>query len=143
MQALAERLDAVIGGQPFAGFDALSFSSLKTVVPPPDAFVGHEVDRVTRRGKYLVFEAGDAGAFSYLAMVVDGPSYGAKTEAILENAEESVSFFNFDKERYKQSVFYDLCGALPVVELDDAVALTVAERASDQLIGRIVSRRRQ
>jgi formamidopyrimidine-DNA glycosylase len=61
MQALAERLDAVIGGRTFAGFDALSFSSLKTVVPPPDAFVGHEVDRVTRRGKYLVFEAGDAG----------------------------------------------------------------------------------
>jgi formamidopyrimidine-DNA glycosylase len=61
MQALSERLDAVVAGQEFAGFDALSFSSLKTVVPGPDAFVGRAVERVTRRGKYLVFEAGDAG----------------------------------------------------------------------------------
>jgi len=61
MQALAERLDAVIAGKDFAGFDALSFSSLKTVVPGPEAFVGHPVERVTRRGKYLIFEAGDVG----------------------------------------------------------------------------------
>jgi formamidopyrimidine-DNA glycosylase len=61
MQALSERLDAAIAGTAFAGFDTLSFSSLKTVVPGPDAFVGRPVERVTRRGKYLVFEAGDAG----------------------------------------------------------------------------------
>src|SRR4051794_41799700 len=61
MQALAERLDAVVAGKQFAGFDALSFSSLKTVVPGPEAFVGQRVERVTRRGKYLIFEAGDAG----------------------------------------------------------------------------------
>ena len=61
MQALAERLDAVLAGKEFAGFDALSFSSLKTVVPGPEAFVGHRVERVTRRAKYLIFEAGDVG----------------------------------------------------------------------------------
>jgi formamidopyrimidine-DNA glycosylase len=61
MQALAERLDAVVAGKAFAGFDAFSFSSLKTVVPGPHDFVGHPVDRVTRRGKYLIFEAGDVG----------------------------------------------------------------------------------
>ena len=61
MQALSERLDAVVGGRTFAGFDVLSFSSLKTVLPGPEAFVGHEVERVTRRGKYLIFEAGDVG----------------------------------------------------------------------------------
>jgi formamidopyrimidine-DNA glycosylase len=61
MQALAERLDAALAGRAFAGFDALSFSSLKTVIPGPEAFVGRPVERVTRRGKYLVFEAGDAG----------------------------------------------------------------------------------
>jgi formamidopyrimidine-DNA glycosylase len=61
MQALAERLDAVVAGTSFAGFDALSFSSLKTVVPPPDSLIGTPIDRVTRRGKYLVFEVGDAG----------------------------------------------------------------------------------
>ena len=61
MQALSERLDAVTAGKVFAGFDTLSFSSLKTVVPGPDAFVGRAVDRVTRRGKYVIFEVGDAG----------------------------------------------------------------------------------
>jgi formamidopyrimidine-DNA glycosylase len=61
MQALSERLDAVVAGQTIAGFDALSFSSLKTVVPGADAFVGRTVDRVTRRGKYVIFEAGDTG----------------------------------------------------------------------------------
>jgi formamidopyrimidine-DNA glycosylase len=61
MQALAERLDAVVAGKAFAGFDPLSFSSLKTVVPGPDVFVGRVVERVTRRGKYVIFEVGDAG----------------------------------------------------------------------------------
>jgi len=61
MQALSERLDAVVAGKEFAGFDALSFSSLKTVVPGPHEFVGHAVERVTRRGKYLIFEVGDVG----------------------------------------------------------------------------------
>jgi formamidopyrimidine-DNA glycosylase len=61
MQALSERLDAVAAGKIFASFDALSFSSLKTVVPGPDAFVGRTVERVTRRGKYVIFDVGDAG----------------------------------------------------------------------------------
>src|SRR5688572_29476202 len=61
MQALSERLDAVVAGNAFAGFDALSFSSLKTVLPGPHEFVGHTVERVTRRGKYLIFDAGDVG----------------------------------------------------------------------------------
>jgi formamidopyrimidine-DNA glycosylase len=61
MQALAERLDAAVAGKKFAGFDAFSFSSLKTVVPGPETFVGHPVEHVTRRGKYLIFDAGDAG----------------------------------------------------------------------------------
>ena len=61
MQALAERLDAAVAGQQFAGFDAFSFSSLKTVVPGPETFVGRPVAHVTRRGKYLIFDVGDAG----------------------------------------------------------------------------------
>jgi formamidopyrimidine-DNA glycosylase len=61
MQALSERLDALTAGKVFAGFDVLSFSSLKTVVPGTDAFVGRAVERVTRRGKYVIFEVGDAG----------------------------------------------------------------------------------
>src|SRR5262245_25635784 len=61
MQALAERLDGLIAGKVFSGFDVLSFSSLKTVVPGTDAFIGRAVERVTRRGKYVIFDVGDAG----------------------------------------------------------------------------------
>src|SRR5918994_1369770 len=61
MQALAERLDEVVVGRTVAGFDALSFSSLKTVVPQPEALIGSEIERVGRRAKYLIFEFGDAG----------------------------------------------------------------------------------
>jgi len=60
MQALAERLDAVVCGQAFDGFDAYSFSSLKTVVPP-ESLIRHPIVGVGRRGKYLVFDLGDAG----------------------------------------------------------------------------------
>lgn len=59
MQALAERLDALLRGRELAGFDAYSFSSLKTVVPP-ESLLGRPITAVTRRGKYLVVEvAGD------------------------------------------------------------------------------------
>lgn len=61
MQALAERLDAVLVGRTIAGFDALSFSSLKTVVPGPETLVGPAIERVSRRAKYLIVEFGAAG----------------------------------------------------------------------------------
>jgi len=59
MQALAERLDGVVGGRTLVGYELFGFSSLKTVVPAPDALVGHELVSVGRRGKYLVAEFDD------------------------------------------------------------------------------------
>ncbi len=59
-QALAERLDALLRGRSFAGFDAYSFSSLKTVVPP-ELLLGRPITQVGRRGKYVVFEVAGAG----------------------------------------------------------------------------------
>ena len=56
--ALAERIAAQVAGHPFAGAVPLSFSGLKTVVPGPETLVGQELERVGRRGKYLVFEFG-------------------------------------------------------------------------------------
>ena len=56
MQALAERLDAVLVGQTLEGYQPISFAGLKTVQPPPDALIGKAVERVGRRGKYLVVE---------------------------------------------------------------------------------------
>ena len=58
VQALAERLDAAVAGAPFAGAAVLQFSSLKTVTPRPESLVGATLQRVGRRGKFLVFEFG-------------------------------------------------------------------------------------
>jgi formamidopyrimidine-DNA glycosylase len=59
MQALAERLDAAVGGRTLVGYEPIGFSSLKTVAPAPDALVGHALTNVGRRGKYLVAEFDD------------------------------------------------------------------------------------
>jgi formamidopyrimidine-DNA glycosylase len=58
VQALAERLDAAVSGAPLERFDLLQFSSLKTVAPRPSELVGRTLERVGRRGKYLVLELG-------------------------------------------------------------------------------------
>lgn len=58
MQALAERLDAEVGGATLVRAEPLGFSALKTVVPDPDDLVARTVQRVGRRAKYLVFEFG-------------------------------------------------------------------------------------
>jgi formamidopyrimidine-DNA glycosylase len=54
MQALAERLDEVLGGAPLAGVQPLQFSAAKTFDPPPESLVGRPAASVGRRGKYLV-----------------------------------------------------------------------------------------
>jgi formamidopyrimidine-DNA glycosylase len=58
VQALAERLEAVLVAAEFEGATALQFSALKTYDPSPEALVGRPLERVGRRGKYLVFEFG-------------------------------------------------------------------------------------
>lgn len=58
VQALAERLTAAVGGAPLLASDLLSFSSLKTVTPRAADLAGRTLERVGRRGKYLVFELG-------------------------------------------------------------------------------------
>ena len=58
IQALAERLQAAVGGGTLAGFDPLQFSALKTFDPPPESLHGRGLDAVTFRGKYVVFELG-------------------------------------------------------------------------------------
>jgi formamidopyrimidine-DNA glycosylase len=56
LQAHAERLTAGFSGTRLERFRALSFTVLKTATPPPDAADGHPLDRVGRRGKYLLME---------------------------------------------------------------------------------------
>src|SRR5438046_272130 len=55
MQALSERLDALLRGATFARAEPIAFSSLKTYAPPPEALGGGTLAGVGRRGKFLVF----------------------------------------------------------------------------------------
>src|SRR5690349_5000600 len=59
MQALAERLDAIVRGHALTKYVPLGFHGLKTAVPPPDALVGQAVTGVGRRAKYLTFTFAD------------------------------------------------------------------------------------
>lgn len=60
MQALAERLDALLVGATLVRADLLGFSSLKTYEPSTDSLLYHRVISVSRRAKYLVIEFDDA-----------------------------------------------------------------------------------
>ncbi len=59
MQALSERLDALLAGATFERADLLGFSSLKTYAPKPEDLYGHTLRSVRRRAKYLVWEFDD------------------------------------------------------------------------------------
>ena len=55
MQALSERLDALLAGATLERADLLGFSSLKTYAPTPDSLRGRRLVSVGRRAKYLVW----------------------------------------------------------------------------------------
>ena len=67
VQALAERLTDAVGGSDFGAADVLQFSSLKTVTPRASELVGRTLERVGRRGKYLVFELGEPRILVHLS----------------------------------------------------------------------------
>ena len=56
VQALAERLDQVLAGASLEALDQLQFSSLKTFAPKPADALGRTIERVRRRGKYVIVE---------------------------------------------------------------------------------------
>lgn len=58
MQALAERLDSLLAGARLASLTPYAFAALKTVSPSPDSLLGRALQRVGRRGKFLVMELG-------------------------------------------------------------------------------------
>jgi formamidopyrimidine-DNA glycosylase len=67
VQALAERLDALLSGAKLVEAVPLQFSALKTYDPPPEKLLGRELEEVTRRGKYLVFQFGDLRLVAHLS----------------------------------------------------------------------------
>jgi formamidopyrimidine-DNA glycosylase len=56
VQAHAERLTDDFAGLELAKFQALKFTALRTVEPRPDRAYGEALERVGRRGKYLLLE---------------------------------------------------------------------------------------
>ena len=56
LQAHAERLAEEFGGAELATFRPISFTALKTYAPQPDEAYGTTLQRVGRRGKYLLLE---------------------------------------------------------------------------------------
>jgi len=54
VQAHAERMTAALGGATLQRFELLNFAALKTYDPPADAAKGMRLERVERRGKYLL-----------------------------------------------------------------------------------------
>ncbi len=56
VQAHAERLTEGFAGLELAKFQALKFTALRTVLPRPEEAYGHPLERVGRRGKYLLLE---------------------------------------------------------------------------------------
>lgn len=67
IQALAERLTDAVGGAAFRAADVLQFSSLKTFTPRAAELAGRTLERVGRRGKYLVFELGGPRILAHLS----------------------------------------------------------------------------
>lgn len=59
MQALAERIEAFVGGDTFTGYEPLQFSALKTYQPAPEELKDRTLDGISRRGKYVLLNFGD------------------------------------------------------------------------------------
>ena len=56
VQAHAERLTDQFAGRILQRFVPITFTALKTAVPPPDEAYGKALERVGRRGKYLMLQ---------------------------------------------------------------------------------------
>jgi formamidopyrimidine-DNA glycosylase len=67
VQALAERLDALLAGSVLQAADPLHFAGLKTVAPDPASLAGRTLESVGRRGKYLVLELGGPRVLVHLS----------------------------------------------------------------------------
>lgn len=59
LQAHAERLDRRYAGSTLERFKPLTFTALKTAVPPASDAHGHDLVAVSRRGKHLLLDLGE------------------------------------------------------------------------------------
>jgi len=107
VQALAERLDALLAGSALSAIEPLGFSGLKTHDPPPESLVGLRLERVGRRGKYLVLDLGGPRMLIHLSqggrLVVEDPPKATRPKGavvrLLFEARPSVMVKEFGTER--------------------------------------------
>lgn len=69
IQAHAERLEGELAGAALERFTPITFTALKTAVPPPDAAYGHALVHVGRRGKHLLL---DFGVVTFVVHLMQG-----------------------------------------------------------------------
>ena len=67
MQALAERLEAAVGGAAFEKAVPISFSGLKTYTPAPESLAGRTLASLGRRGKFLILDFGGPRVLVHLS----------------------------------------------------------------------------
>jgi len=67
VQALAERLDALLSGAPLERIEPLHVAGLRTATPRPAEVQGRSVRAVGRRGKFLVVDLGGPRVLVHLA----------------------------------------------------------------------------
>jgi len=67
VQALAERLDALLSGAPLERIEPLHVAGLRTAAPRPGEVRGRGVRAVGRRGKFLIFDLGGPRVLVHLA----------------------------------------------------------------------------
>lgn len=85
IQALAERLEALLAGRELVSADPVGFSGLKTVDPPPASLLGRPLRAVDSVGKYLVFDVDGPRILVHLSqggrIVVEDPPKTTRPKA--------------------------------------------------------------
>jgi formamidopyrimidine-DNA glycosylase len=95
VQALAERLEARLGGATLTRIDPLSFSALKTVAPGPDELVDRSLASVGSRGKFLVFSLPPLRLLVHLSQ---GGRIDFASRAVASRPKGGVVRFVFDRD---------------------------------------------
>lgn len=93
MQALAERLNELVGGAMLERATPLAISGLKTFQPAPSELSGAIVKAVTRRGKFLVF---DLGRLRMLVHLSQGGRVDVESPPKATRPKGAVVRFNFE-----------------------------------------------
>ncbi len=79
VQAHAERLERDFAGAVLDRFRPVTFTALKTAAPAPETAIGSTLDRVGRRGKYLL--AG-FGPTTFVVHLMQGGRVAARRQAV-------------------------------------------------------------